>query len=120
MSSSAAKRGPKPAADPGLGARVLARLDRVETKKGDEGWKLLVLAALEDDDALAAALEADQGARGPGKAARSAATAAVTTAAAAAQRAAPEPRLAYLRSIPVEGFRGIGPEVDLDLPPGPG
>jgi energy-coupling factor transporter ATP-binding protein EcfA2 len=33
---------------------------------------------------------------------------------------AAEPQVAYLRSITVEGFRGVGKQVSLELPPGPG
>ena len=33
---------------------------------------------------------------------------------------APPPRIAFLRAITVEGFRGIGPKATLDLTPGPG
>ena len=33
---------------------------------------------------------------------------------------APSPRIAFLQSITVEGFRGIGPKATLDLTPGPG
>jgi hypothetical protein len=31
-----------------------------------------------------------------------------------------QPRIAFLRTITVEGFRGIGPKATLDLTPGPG
>src|SRR6185295_18181078 len=84
---------------------LLERLQR-ETKKGDE-WPELVLAALEGESAVDALLATS--ARGPN----------------AARTAAPEKRSAagrpaYLRSITVEGFRGIGRPATLDLVPGPG
>ena len=37
-----------------------------------------------------------------------------------ASRSPPPPRIAFLRTITVEGFRGIGPKATLDLTPGPG
>ena len=63
-----------------------------------------LLAACESESALAAELEgqgregAGHGGRGPGAV----------------------PAGAYLRSITISGFRGIGPEARLDLEPGPG
>ncbi|HUC57154.1 MAG TPA: AAA family ATPase [Streptosporangiaceae bacterium] len=63
-----------------------------------------LLAACEGGESLAARLR-DQG--GP-----------VTET--APGRAEPRPTIAYLRSITVAGFRGIGPEKKLELEPGPG
>ena len=101
--------------DPGLAARVLDRLNKVAATK-DDTWKLLVLAALESDEALTKALETDVAAaagtakdktRAKGKSSKTAGPAA-------------PPPVAYLRSISVEGFRGVGKEVTLELPAGPG
>ena len=93
--------------DPGLAARVLDKLGTVGTNKGDT-WPVLVMAALEGDEALAAAAEAPSGrAAGKGRAKGKAVAPAA-------------PRIAYLRSITVEGFRGVGKQVTLELPPGPG
>jgi len=88
----------------GLAARVIGRLDG-ESKDGDERWKFLVLAALDGPEALTTALAADAT---PKK-----------------QKLPPapppaKPRAAYLRSIKVEGFRGIGKAAHLDFPPGLG
>ncbi|HUG53803.1 MAG TPA: ATP-binding protein, partial [Vicinamibacteria bacterium] len=115
---------------PGLAARVLDKLNRVpaakETKAKDDSWKLAVMAALASDEALAEALAADADAAAAKP--TTAATAATTTPPAAPAKgkakAKPktttEPQVAYLRSVTVEGFRGIGKEVTLELPPGPG
>jgi recombinational DNA repair ATPase RecF len=91
--------------DPGLAARVLDKLNKVETKKGDT-WPVLVLAALESQDALdsAVAAQTPSGARSRAK----------------AKPDAKAPQVAYLRAITVEGFRGVGKQVTLELPPGPG
>jgi len=78
---------------------VLGRLDRVPLEQRAER---LLLAACEGDAALADEL------RGEGR---------------AAGRPSPgdaEPAGAYLRSVTVAGFRGIGPAATLDLEPGPG
>jgi recombinational DNA repair ATPase RecF len=101
--------------DPGLAARVLDRLNKVAATK-DDTWKLLVLAALESDEALARALETSvtAGAGPPKDKTRAKLKAAKAASASAA------PAVAYLRSISVEGFRGVGKEVTLELPPGPG
>ena len=97
--------------DTSLVARVRDRLDRVATGK-DETWKFLVLAALESEDELDAALQADAG--------KEANAGVLAGKAKEKSRPAGPPRVAYLRSIAVEGFRGIGREVTLELPPGPG
>ena len=65
---------------------------------------VLVLAALEGPDELAALLDGS---------ARPAAAPGVA-------RTPARPALAHLASITVEGFRGVGPAVTLELPPGPG
>jgi hypothetical protein len=85
---------------------VLDRL--VADDHGDEPWADLVLAACAGAEALTAALDGHGTPRpapeGGGKTAA----------------APPEPPGAYLRSITVEGFRGIGPAATLTLTPGPG
>ena len=107
--------------DSGLAARVLDKLNKVAATK-DDSWKLLVLAALEGDERLAEEIDAGaaQGQRG-----KSAGSAGTTTskggkAKGAKAAPAPEPQVAYLRAITVEGFRGVGKQVTLELPPGPG
>lgn len=80
-------------------------IERLEDSQLDEDVQLLILAAFEGDDELAQALE---GAAGPGK-----------------RTEVPPPETvdreaAYLRSISVRGFRGVGPEASLQLQPGPG
>ncbi len=71
----------------------------------DEPWALLALAACEGAGSLAAVLGGEpRGSR-------------AAPAESAVERA---PLGAYLRSITVEGFRGIGPRVTLELTPGPG
>ena len=76
-----------------------------------EDAKLLVMAALDGDDMLADAL-----------AGTSTAEAAESASAPAQQAPGAEaaPAGAYLSSISVEGFRGIGPEVKVPLKAGPG
>ena len=87
--------------------RVLDRL--IADDHGDESWADLVLAACNGADALNAALDGDV----PPRPARDGARA-------DNQGAGAEPPGAYLRSITVEGFRGIGPAATLTLTPGPG
>jgi len=82
---------------------VLKRLD-ADTKPADE-WSALVLAALEGPDQLARLL--DEGSQ----------EAAETW---LPQAPSAKARVAFLRGITVEGFRGIGPKATLDLAPGPG
>jgi energy-coupling factor transporter ATP-binding protein EcfA2 len=90
---------------------VRARLDADESV-GDE-WGLLVLAALEGDAALEALLTSS--------AEKKSATREADPPHADAQPTADAPAAgAYLHSIRVEGFRGIGPQATLELPPGPG
>jgi predicted ATPase len=88
---------------------VLKRLD-ANTKPEDE-WSALVLAALEGPDELAQLLDEQApdapkppSPRAPAKPPAEAAS----------------PRIAFLKAITVEGFRGIGPKATLDLTPGPG
>jgi recombinational DNA repair ATPase RecF len=103
--------------DPGLSAHVLDKLNKVPAAK-DDAWKLLVLAALESDEALADAITAsaaDTRASSAGTGKSKGKTARLKPAA-----AAPSPQVAYLRSITVEGFRGVGKQVALEMPPGPG
>jgi recombinational DNA repair ATPase RecF len=87
--------------DPGIRSLVLSRLEA--DGPVDEAWSGLVLAALDGKGALEAELE--------GAAASPQATAA---------RTAPARVGAFLQSIAVEGFRGIGPMRTLELRPGPG
>jgi hypothetical protein len=97
--------------DRALRALVLKRLE-ADTKPEDE-WSALVLAALEGPDQLGKLV--DEGGE-PG-----APTAAQQPAEPAATAAEPaKPRVAFLKTITVEGFRGIGPKATLDLTPGPG
>jgi recombinational DNA repair ATPase RecF len=87
--------------DPGLRSVVLSRLE-ADGAVG-ESWGALVLAALEGAPGLEAALSG---------------SAALPRGAEA--RAAAAPAGAFLQSISVEGFRGIGPGQTLELRPGPG
>ena len=89
---------------------LLERLQRESQPKDD--WPALVLAALDGASAVDELLAARPRAA---KATRPAPTA---TPAASRPRAAATG--AYLRSITVEGFRGIGRPATLDLVPGPG
>jgi recombinational DNA repair ATPase RecF len=70
-----------------------------------ERAKLLVLAALDSEDGLESELHLGS---------------ATTTPAATDDRAAPTPVGAYLTSIEVRGFRGVGGRATLPLTPGPG
>ncbi|MFI5007465.1 MAG: AAA family ATPase [Solirubrobacterales bacterium] len=87
--------------DPGLRNIVTSRLEADASVDG--AWAALVLGALEGRDGLEAELAGSADSR-----AREAAP------------VLPTPAGAYLRSIVVEGFRGIGPPQALDLAPGPG
>ena len=97
----------------GFRERVVERLNAYEepaakakgkAKARDEQWKYLVLGALESDQELGAAITG-----GSPEVALKAQT-----------KPAPPPRVAYLTSVTVEGFRGIGKPATLDLPTGPG
>jgi recombinational DNA repair ATPase RecF len=87
--------------DPGIRGLVSSRLEA--DVSADPAWTVLVLAALEGAEGLEAELA--------GKAAATHA---------AATRAAPALSGAFLRSVDVEGFRGVGPAQTLELKPGPG
>jgi energy-coupling factor transporter ATP-binding protein EcfA2 len=87
--------------DPGLRNIVTSRL--AADASLEDAWGALVLGALAGRDGLEAELAG---------VAASPAREAVS--------ALPTPAGAYLRSIVVEGFRGIGPPQVLDLAPGPG
>jgi hypothetical protein len=83
---------------------VLARVDRVPlAEEEEEAAASLLLAACEGDDALTAELSGED--RGEKR---------------EAVRADAEPAGAYLRTITVSGFRGVGPVATLELEPGPG
>jgi DNA repair exonuclease SbcCD ATPase subunit len=83
-------------------------LDRLDAEAADASWIYHVMAACEGRDALEKAL----GGTSPKRPARKAKP--------TASEPATEPPGAYLRSITVEGFRGIGPRSTLALKPGPG
>jgi hypothetical protein len=97
----AVKEGVRP-----LVQEVLGRL--TADKKPDPERDMLVLAALDGSAALSGYLDG------------SAARPRPEEAAAAEQPPTREPLGAYLKSITVEGFRGIGKKLTLDLPPGRG
>lgn len=80
---------------------ILARLDRVHLAPQPTG---LLLAACEGEDSLDAQLS---GAARPGREPDHSQDAA-------------EPVGAYLQSVTVSGFRGVGPAATLDIEPGPG
>jgi len=88
--------------DAGLRSIVLARLE-ADDSVDDDGWGGLVLGALDGQKGLEAQLAGS--AASPVR---------------AAARASAAPGGAFLRSIAVEGFRGIGPALSLELAPGPG
>jgi hypothetical protein len=73
-----------------------------------EQARLVVLAALEADEDLAEVLGDETAPPG------------LVESLTAVAGAEPAPVGAYLKSITVQGFRGIGPKVALPLPPGPG
>jgi energy-coupling factor transporter ATP-binding protein EcfA2 len=87
--------------DPGIRSIVLSRLQADE--QVDQDWSALVFAALEGSDALERELSGD-----------------VAVPGAAPMPAHPMPAGAYLQSIAVQGFRGIGPAQTMELRPGPG
>jgi hypothetical protein len=87
--------------DPGLRRVVVARLE-ADGSLGD-GWGDLVLGALEGRDGLEAQLAGSSASPRPLTA-----------------QVSPAPAGAFLRSIAVEGFRGIGRAQTLELAPGPG
>jgi hypothetical protein len=87
--------------DRGLRSIVQSRLEAEGSAAG--AWSDLVLAALEGSEALEAELAGGAPARRR-----------------AAARVSAVPGGAFLQSIAVEGFRGIGPARTLELRPGPG
>ncbi|HKC11008.1 MAG TPA: AAA family ATPase, partial [Vicinamibacteria bacterium] len=87
--------------DPGLRRIVLARLE-ADGSLGD-GWGDLVLAALEGRDGLEARLAGSSASSRP-----------------VGVQTSPAPAGAFLRSVAVEGFRGIGRAQTLELASGPG
>ena len=108
---------------------VLKRLD-ADTKPEDE-WSALVLAALEGPDELERLLDeqAPEAPKALSPRARSAETGGEGPAVPGEPLGEPlgeppaepaSPRIAFVRTITVEGFRGIGPKATLDLTPGPG
>ena len=89
--------------DDALFSAVVERLDDSPLSPEAEG---LLLAALDGDDTLNAQLNADPAHRYPRDP--------------IADKGAIEPAGAYLRSVTVAGFRGIGPTTTLEVTPGPG
>ena len=87
--------------DSGVRGLVLSRLEADGSV--DTSWSNLVLAALEGPSALEARLAGGDGTAATGEA-----------------RTVPSLCGAFLRSIEVEGFRGVGPRQTLELRPGPG
>lgn len=85
---------------------VLRRADQDDDLSEDA--RLAILAALADADDLAEVLGSET------------TSAELVDELTAAEETAAEPVGAYLQSISVRGFRGIGPEVTLPLQPGPG
>lgn len=79
----------------------------VDEGRADESWALHVLAACDGPDALARLMDASVAPTRPGREAGADASAGVAA-------------RAYLRSVQVRGFRGIGPQRSLELSPGPG
>jgi recombinational DNA repair ATPase RecF len=88
--------------DPGLRNLVRSRLEAEGHR--EQPWSALVLAALEGGPGLEAELAGN--------------TASPRTA--EPERTVAAPSGAFLQSIGVEGFRGIGPAQTLELSPGPG
>lgn len=78
-------------------------LERLSADPAARAFEILVLAALEGPQALGQAL--DQVGKPTAK---------------TPPQPVPPPQAAYLKSITVEGFRGIGPKSTLEIKPGPG
>ena len=93
------------AVSPEIHARVIDRL--IATGKADEPWALIVLAAMEGATQLDAYLDKKASIAAPQKTE-------------IADVVISEPPGAYVSSITVEGFRGVGPAAALTLRPGPG
>ncbi len=107
----------RPPAATTLNEIVLRRLD-AETKPEDT-WSALVLAALESPEELGKLLDEGESAVVKGTQ-RAQPEKPAPQGSEASPKEAEHPRIAFLRSITVEGFRGIGKEATLDLAPGPG
>jgi hypothetical protein len=90
---------------PELHDRIIARL--LDSGAVDHPWSDLIVAALEGEECLRAHLDGDPVAK-PSPPAGPTGPKFV------------EPPGAYVSSITVEGFRGVGPAVTLPLRPGPG
>jgi recombinational DNA repair ATPase RecF len=90
---------------PEIQAQVIDRL--IASGKSDEPWALIVLAAMESAEQLDGFLDKKTSVAPPQKLD-------------VADGVATEPPGAYVSSIAVEGFRGIGPATTLNLRPGPG
>jgi hypothetical protein len=99
---------------------VLKRLEAAADDGND--WYPLVMAALEGPDALAKQLDEGRAASetAPGRPAGGPLGQPVATPPGEPAPPAGPPRIAFLKAITVEGFRGIGPKATLDLTPGPG
>ena len=93
-------------ADDRLKTHVLRRAD--EDTELTEQARLVVLAALGDDDGLAEVLGDE------------ATSPELVESLTTVDDSASEPVGAFLKSITVQGFRGIGPKVTVPMPPGPG
>jgi energy-coupling factor transporter ATP-binding protein EcfA2 len=96
-------RGGVASPDEDIVAQVMAAAEQVETL--DDECRLLLLSILTGDDDLQAELTGRAVDRPAGRMPKA---------------PAKEPAGAYLKSIIVAGFRGIGPEARLDLHPAPG
>src|SRR5262245_44740771 len=91
---------------PELHDRIITRL--LESGAVDEPWSDVIVAALEGEERLRAHLDGAHPVAKPSPPAVPAGPKFV------------EPPGAYVSSITVEGFRGVGPAVTLPLRPGPG
>ena len=87
--------------DPGLWSVVRSKLEADDSV--DQSWSSLVRGALAGRDGLEAELAGTTRARPPG-----------------VESASTAPAGAFLRSVAVEGFRGVGSRQTLELRPGPG
>jgi DNA repair exonuclease SbcCD ATPase subunit len=97
--------------DAALRELVLKRLDEAATKDEDNEWYPFVLAALEGTEELAKQIDDDRAETPPRGLPAVKLPSGETKAA---------PRVAFLRTLTVEGFRGIGEKATLDITPGPG
>src|SRR5687768_1971026 len=90
---------------PEIQSRVIDRL--IDAGKADEPWALIVLAAIEGHEQLDQFLDKTRTVVPPQRQESHGGP-------------APEPPGAYVGSITVEGFRGVGPSATLAVRPGPG